>query len=146
MEDKIRCPHRQPVVFTYSYLPPVAMNQSIATCTKSGNSYRNHSSLDRSRSVDLSDGRCNSSSAEAGVLMTITGNVPTLSKGGSFYHLQRARPNHYCSHVQEGEPAYLYGGFSSTYSWCPQVGPIKSGNLILTLPDFTYIPKMVYGI
>ncbi|GBM49397.1 hypothetical protein AVEN_32524-1 [Araneus ventricosus] len=46
----------------------------------------------------LSDGRCNSSSAKAGVLMAITGNGPTASEGGTHYHRQRESPSHYYTH------------------------------------------------
>ncbi|GBM15923.1 hypothetical protein AVEN_270594-1, partial [Araneus ventricosus] len=56
--------------------------------------------------------------------MTITGHDPTPLEGGTHYHWQRASLNHYCTHVQEQEPVYLYGGFSSTYIWCLRVGQI----------------------
>ncbi|GBL88506.1 hypothetical protein AVEN_159092-1 [Araneus ventricosus] len=62
-----------------------------------GNPYKNHADLAQSRPVYRSDGRCNSSSAEVGVLMAITGCNPTPSVGGTQYH-QRASPNHYCTH------------------------------------------------
>ncbi|GBM32691.1 hypothetical protein AVEN_223472-1 [Araneus ventricosus] len=51
----------------------------------------------RSRLVDLSDGRCNSSSAEAGVIIAITAHGSTPPVGGMHYHRQRWS-NHYCTH------------------------------------------------
>ncbi|GBN38277.1 hypothetical protein AVEN_219718-1 [Araneus ventricosus] len=53
----------------------------------------------------LSDGHCNSSSAEAGVLMAITGHGPTPPGGAS-------PPG-------KRDPAYLSGSFSSVFLWCP---------------------------
>ncbi|GBL77925.1 hypothetical protein AVEN_143259-1 [Araneus ventricosus] len=47
--------------------------------------------------MHLSDGRCNSSSTEAGVLTAITRHGPTPPEGGTHYHRQRASPSHYCT-------------------------------------------------
>ncbi|GBN16763.1 hypothetical protein AVEN_145095-1 [Araneus ventricosus] len=62
------------------------------------NSYQNQPDLARSSAVYLSDGRCNSSSAEAGVLTAIIVHGPTPPVGGTHYHQKRASPNHYCIH------------------------------------------------
>ncbi|GBN81056.1 Mariner Mos1 transposase [Araneus ventricosus] len=62
------------------------------------NSYRNHPDIARSHPAYLSDGRCNSSSAEAGVLTAIKGNGPTPPRGGMHCHRQRVSPNYYCTH------------------------------------------------
>ncbi|GBN81187.1 hypothetical protein AVEN_19523-1 [Araneus ventricosus] len=62
------------------------------------NSYRNHPDIARSHSAYLSDGRCNSSSAEAGVLTAITVHGPTPPRGGMHCHRQRVSPNYYCTH------------------------------------------------
>ncbi|GBM13468.1 hypothetical protein AVEN_40408-1 [Araneus ventricosus] len=43
----------------------------------------------------LSDGSCNSSSAEAGVLIVITDRGPISPEGGTHYHRQWA--SHYCT-------------------------------------------------
>ncbi|GBL83305.1 hypothetical protein AVEN_110630-1 [Araneus ventricosus] len=75
--------------------------------TKSKGSELYHPIWDfRSRSVYPRDGRSNSSIAEAGVLMAITGHGPTPPEGGMHYYRQTASPNHYY-HVQERKPAYL---------------------------------------
>ncbi|GBM37003.1 hypothetical protein AVEN_31853-1 [Araneus ventricosus] len=58
----------------------------------------------RSHLVYLSDVLCNSSSAEKGVLMAITGHSPTPTVGGKHYHRQRASPNHYCTHQGSETP------------------------------------------
>ncbi|GBL97904.1 hypothetical protein AVEN_127013-3-2, partial [Araneus ventricosus] len=60
-----------------------------------GHSYRVLfvSELCKSHPVYLSDGRCNSSSAETGVLMAITGYSPTQFVGGTQYHRQWVSPN-----------------------------------------------------
>ncbi|GBL97670.1 hypothetical protein AVEN_49169-1 [Araneus ventricosus] len=79
---------------------------------KFGNLYPNHLDLTRSRSVHLNDSCCDSLSAEAGVLMAITGHGPTPPVGGTPYERQWASLSHY----------YLSGGFSSTDSWCPPAG------------------------
>ncbi|GBN17027.1 hypothetical protein AVEN_109522-1 [Araneus ventricosus] len=62
----------------------------------------------------LSDGRCNSSSPEAGVLTAISGCGPTPPEGGTHYHRQRAlKPLFYSPGNRE--PVYLTGSFSSVY-------------------------------
>ncbi|GBL85699.1 hypothetical protein AVEN_193152-1 [Araneus ventricosus] len=58
----------------------------------------------RSRAVYLSDGRCNSSSAEAGVLTAITGHEPNPPEGGTHCHRQRASPSHYYTHQGSETP------------------------------------------
>ncbi|GBM02768.1 hypothetical protein AVEN_40834-1 [Araneus ventricosus] len=68
------------------------------------NPYLNYPGSARSRSVHLSDGRCSSSSAETGVLMTITGHGPIAPVGGTHYHRQRANPNYYCSYQGSETP------------------------------------------
>ncbi|GBM03039.1 hypothetical protein AVEN_14551-1 [Araneus ventricosus] len=78
------------------------------------NSCGNHPGLARSRPVYRSDGRCNSSSAEAGVLMAITGQGLTPPVVGTHYH--RHQPLLYRPGKQD--PTYLSGGFSSTDSRC----------------------------
>ncbi|GBM57586.1 hypothetical protein AVEN_85450-1 [Araneus ventricosus] len=71
----------------------------------------------------LNDSRCNRSSTEAGILMAITGHGSTPPEGGTYYHLKGVtQPPRLLNPSKEREPAYLSGGFSSTYSWCLQVG------------------------
>ncbi|GBN54664.1 hypothetical protein AVEN_258112-1, partial [Araneus ventricosus] len=53
----------------------------------------------RSRLLYLSDGPCNTSKAEAEVLMAITGHGPT-----PHYHRQRASPSRYCTHQDSETP------------------------------------------
>ncbi|GBN42021.1 hypothetical protein AVEN_207520-1 [Araneus ventricosus] len=55
-------------------------------------SYHNHLDLARSCPVHLSDNRTDSSSAEAVVLMAITGHGQTPAIGGTYYHRQRESP------------------------------------------------------
>ncbi|GBM62275.1 hypothetical protein AVEN_264138-1 [Araneus ventricosus] len=50
-----------------------------------------------SHAVHLNGSRCNSSSAEAGILLAITGHVPTPPVGGMLYHRHRASPKHFYS-------------------------------------------------
>ncbi|GBM62375.1 hypothetical protein AVEN_255735-1 [Araneus ventricosus] len=71
------------------------------------NSYRDHLDLARSRPVQLSDNRCDSSSAQAGVLVAITGQGPTPPEGGTHYHRQRARLSYYSTH-QGSETPLIY--------------------------------------
>ncbi|GBL79747.1 hypothetical protein AVEN_18267-1 [Araneus ventricosus] len=54
-----------------------------------------------------SDGRCNSSSPEAGVVMAVTGHGPTPLEGSTDYHRQRASPSYYCTH-QGSETPFTY--------------------------------------
>ncbi|GBM03681.1 hypothetical protein AVEN_134909-1 [Araneus ventricosus] len=68
-----------------------------------GNSYQNHPALARSRTVHLRSVASISSSAEARILMTITGHRPTPPVGSTHYHRQRTSPNHCCTH-QEARP------------------------------------------
>ncbi|GBO43438.1 hypothetical protein AVEN_263244-1 [Araneus ventricosus] len=51
----------------------------------------------KSRLVYLSDSRCDSSSAEAGVQMAITDHGSDYSRRRHELHRQRARPSHYCT-------------------------------------------------
>ncbi|GBM04419.1 hypothetical protein AVEN_35592-1 [Araneus ventricosus] len=76
-----------------------------------GNSCRNHPNLAQSRSVYLSDGRCNSSSAEAGVLVAIVDHGPTPPVGGTHYHRHWESPNHYFTH-QGSETPLTYAAAS----------------------------------
>ncbi|GBM06015.1 hypothetical protein AVEN_49404-1 [Araneus ventricosus] len=69
-------------------------------------SYLNHPGLARSRPVHLSDGRCNSSSAEAGGLLSITGHGPTPPAGSTHYHWQRQAPTIILP-TKEGRPLLL---------------------------------------
>ncbi|GBM17173.1 hypothetical protein AVEN_47581-1 [Araneus ventricosus] len=62
------------------------------------------SHLARSRLLYLSDGRCNGSSAEAGVIVAITGHGLTPRVGGTHYHRQRASLCHYCTHQRSEIP------------------------------------------
>ncbi|GBN44919.1 hypothetical protein AVEN_46599-1 [Araneus ventricosus] len=55
--------------------------------------------------MHLSDGRCNSSTTEAGVLMVTTGQGRTSPVGGTHYHRKRASPNHY--YTQKGSETSL---------------------------------------
>ncbi|GBM79018.1 hypothetical protein AVEN_23059-1 [Araneus ventricosus] len=55
----------------------------ICSTKGKGNSHGNRPDLARSRLEYLSDGRCNNSSAEVGVLMAITGHDPTPPLGGN---------------------------------------------------------------
>ncbi|GBN28132.1 hypothetical protein AVEN_114286-1 [Araneus ventricosus] len=55
----------------------------------------------RNCSVNLIAGLCNSLSAEAGVLTTITGHGPIPPEGGTHYRRQMSSPNHYCTQLQE---------------------------------------------
>ncbi|GBM22648.1 hypothetical protein AVEN_144434-1 [Araneus ventricosus] len=59
----------------------------------------------------LSDGGCNCSSAEAGVLMAITSHGPTTPEGGANYHRQRASLSHYCTHQRNETPLTHPAGF-----------------------------------
>ncbi|GBN13202.1 hypothetical protein AVEN_242435-1 [Araneus ventricosus] len=63
------------------------------------NSYRNRPNLARNRPMHLSDSRCDSSSAEAEVLMALTGNGPTPPEGDTYYHRQRASSNLYFAYL-----------------------------------------------
>ncbi|GBM47961.1 hypothetical protein AVEN_184659-1 [Araneus ventricosus] len=75
----------------------------------------------------MNDSRCRSSSIEARVQVAITGHCRTPPEGGTYYHWRRdSLPQHFCTHVQEREHAYLSDNFSSTYMWCPQVGENNS--------------------
>ncbi|GBL77711.1 hypothetical protein AVEN_152930-1 [Araneus ventricosus] len=56
------------------------------------NSYQNHPDLARSRPLCLSVSRCNTSSVEAGVAVSITRHGETPPVGGMHYHRQRASP------------------------------------------------------
>ncbi|GBL73428.1 hypothetical protein AVEN_159435-1 [Araneus ventricosus] len=53
---------------------------------------------------ETSDGRCNCSSAETGVLVAITDHGPTLPVGGTHYHRQKGSPSHYCTHQGSETP------------------------------------------
>ncbi|GBM33992.1 hypothetical protein AVEN_166425-1 [Araneus ventricosus] len=64
-------------------------------------SYRNHPGIARSRPVYLSDSSCNSSSAEAGVLIG-HGLIPPV--GSTHYHRKRTSPSHYCTHQGSETP------------------------------------------
>ncbi|GBN24675.1 hypothetical protein AVEN_271669-1 [Araneus ventricosus] len=77
--------------------------------------------------MHLNGDLCDSSNTEVGVLTATTGHGPNSSERGTYHHYPRENPNHYCTHVQEREPAYFSDGFSSTYSWCPQMGPRVAG-------------------
>ncbi|GBM12947.1 hypothetical protein AVEN_164002-1 [Araneus ventricosus] len=55
-----------------------------------GDSYRNQPCMARNRPAYLSDGCCNSSIAETGVLVAITDHGPTPPVGGIHYHRRRA--------------------------------------------------------
>ncbi|GBL77552.1 hypothetical protein AVEN_41923-1 [Araneus ventricosus] len=64
-----------------------------------------------------------SSSTEAGVLIVITDHGPTPPEGGTYYHWWRVtRPPLLKYPPGKREPAYLSGGLSSVYSWCPPLG------------------------
>ncbi|GBN69385.1 hypothetical protein AVEN_170432-1 [Araneus ventricosus] len=67
-------------------------------------SYRNRTDLARSRPVQPNHSRCYNSSAEAGILVAITGHGPTPPVGGTYYHQQWASPSHYCTHQGSDTP------------------------------------------
>ncbi|GBM13368.1 hypothetical protein AVEN_159786-1 [Araneus ventricosus] len=78
-------------------------------------SHRYHAYLARSFQVFLSDGRCNSSSVEAGLLMVINGHVPTPPVGGTHYHRQWASQSHFYTHQGSETPlTYLAASNPST--------------------------------
>ncbi|GBM55554.1 hypothetical protein AVEN_105086-1 [Araneus ventricosus] len=77
------------------------MNNSVQTLS---NSYQNHPGLPRNHPMYLSDGRCNSSSAEAGVLVRISGHDPIPAEGGTHYQRQNASPIRYCTHHRSETP------------------------------------------
>ncbi|GBL79677.1 hypothetical protein AVEN_18217-1 [Araneus ventricosus] len=66
-------------------------------------SYQKHPGLVRIRPMHLNDSRCDSSSAEAGVLMTIADHGPTPPVGGTHNHRQSASPKHYCTMYPSGK-------------------------------------------
>ncbi|GBL94261.1 hypothetical protein AVEN_16788-1 [Araneus ventricosus] len=69
--------------------------------------YRNHLDPAGKRPVYLNDGRCNSSNAEARVLVAISGHSPTPPVEGTHYRPQKASSSHYCNH-QESETSLTY--------------------------------------
>ncbi|GBL83564.1 hypothetical protein AVEN_196398-1 [Araneus ventricosus] len=79
------------------------------------------------RPLHLSDGRCNSPR----VLVTITGHGPTRRRHA--LSLAKGKPKSLLYPPGKRDPAYLSGGFSSTYSWCPILGPlyINKHNILL---------------
>ncbi|GBO31732.1 hypothetical protein AVEN_3210-1 [Araneus ventricosus] len=83
---------------TYGIYNPL-LTQSLRHCKSSQRKFiSNHPDLTLNLAVHLNDSRCNSSSAEAGVLEDITGNGPIPPVGGTLYHWQRKGPSHYCTH------------------------------------------------
>ncbi|GBN00415.1 hypothetical protein AVEN_257809-1 [Araneus ventricosus] len=70
----------------------------------------------------LNDSRCDSSSAEAGVLVAITDSSPTPPQRSSYYHRREVtRSPSLLYPPGKRDPAYLSGDItykSSTNSWC----------------------------
>ncbi|GBO09568.1 hypothetical protein AVEN_272760-1, partial [Araneus ventricosus] len=66
----------------------------------------------------LKNGRRDSFGTKVGILTAMAQPHPrkvrSVIEGGQF------NTDHYCIHVQEREPSYLSGAFSSTYSWFPR--------------------------
>ncbi|GBN53893.1 hypothetical protein AVEN_107912-1 [Araneus ventricosus] len=76
------------------------------------------------RPVYLNDSRCDSSGAEAGVLMAITGHSSDPSRRRHELYRQRARPSHYCTHRgSETQATYPEASHPCTRS-APQVGSL----------------------
>ncbi|GBM80953.1 hypothetical protein AVEN_275449-1 [Araneus ventricosus] len=102
----------------YLSLQPQTVSQPhlvvIKKTFEKSNSYQNHPDLARGRTVYLSD---NSSSAEAGVLVSITVQGPSPPVGSTRYHRQRTSPSHYYTH-QERETPLIYP--VASYPWFPQ--------------------------
>ncbi|GBL87461.1 hypothetical protein AVEN_118393-1 [Araneus ventricosus] len=61
--------------------------------------------------MQLNDSRCNSSSAEAGVLVDITGHGQTPPARDTHSHQQRANPSHYCTHQGSETPLNFPAAF-----------------------------------
>ncbi|GBN47642.1 hypothetical protein AVEN_66355-1 [Araneus ventricosus] len=68
----------------------------------------------------LKNDRFNSSDAELGV--SPAPSRPFLKEIRIVIGEGKLNPHYYCTHIQAQELAYLSGGFSSIYPWCPQVG------------------------
>ncbi|GBL89157.1 hypothetical protein AVEN_255277-1 [Araneus ventricosus] len=73
----------------------------------------------------LKNNRCNSSDTEVGVLTVITGYGPAPPEGGTYRHRWGVTlPTPLLCPRGKRIPTYLYGDFSSTYSWCPPEGAV----------------------
>ncbi|GBM82816.1 hypothetical protein AVEN_37276-1 [Araneus ventricosus] len=71
--------------------------------------------------MHLNDSRCDNSSAEAGVLMAITGHNPTAPVEGTHYHRKWVIPSHYRSQ-QGSETPFSYPAASH-----PHIHGVPSG-------------------